>query len=91
MILPTKSINDLPQPNSFPQSSQINVKFINVDSVEKYGEQIKKDQPYKSKNSKKGGSITCCVPLCYSNSKRNPELSYGVIPKDPKLEKDGWQ
>ena len=89
MILPTKSINDLPQPNSFSQNSQINVKFINVDSVEKYGDQIKKDQPYKSKNSKNGGSITCCVPLCYGNSKQNPELSYGVILKDPKLKNDG--
>ena len=66
-ILPTKSVNDLPQANSFSQNSHINVKIINVDSVEKYDDQIKKDQPFKSKNSKKGGGITCCVPLCYSN------------------------
>ena len=83
-ILPTESINDLPQVNSFSQNSHINVKFINVDSVEKYDDQIKKDQSFKSKNSKKGGGITCCVPLCYSNSRRNPELSYYIIPKDSK-------
>ena len=86
-ILPTKSINNLPQANSFSQNSHINVKFINVDSVEKYDDQIKKDQSFKSKNSKKGGDITCCVSLCYSNSKRNPELSHYVTPKDSKLKK----
>ena len=86
-ILPTKSINDLPQVNSFSQNSHVNVKFVNVDSVEKYDDQIKKDQSFKSKNSKKDGGITCCVALCYSNSKRNPELSYYVIPKDSKLKK----
>ena len=85
-ILPTRSINHLPQSNSFSQNSHIDRKFINVDSVEKY-DQIKKDQPFKNKNSKKGGGVTCCVPLCYSNSKRNPELSYYVIPKDSKLKK----
>ena len=77
-ILPTKSISDLTQTNSFSQNSHINVKFVNVDSVQKYDDQIKEDQLFKSKNSKNGG-VTCCVPLCYSNSKRNPELSY-VIP-----------
>ena len=86
-ILPTKSISDLPQTNSLSQNSHINVKFINVDSVEKYDDQIKKDQPIKSKSSKKDSGITCCVPFCYSNSKRNPELSYYVIPKDSKLRK----
>ncbi|XP_057298372.1 uncharacterized protein LOC130629250 [Hydractinia symbiolongicarpus] len=35
--------------------------------------------------SSKGGGFTCCVPLCYNNSKRNPELSFYVIPKDEKL------
>ena len=40
-ILPTKSINDLPQANSLSQASYINVKFINVDLVEKYDDQIK--------------------------------------------------
>ena len=78
-ILPTKSINDLIQTNSFSQNSHINVKFVNVDSVQKYDDQIKKDQLFKNKNSKNGG-VTCCVPPCYSNSKRNPELSYYVIP-----------
>ena len=40
-ILTTKSINDLPQASSLSQASYINVKFINVDSVEKYDDQIK--------------------------------------------------
>ena len=40
-ILPKKSINDLPHANSLSQASYINVKFINVDSVEKYDHQIK--------------------------------------------------
>ena len=40
-ILPTKSINDLPQANSFSQNSHISVKFINADTVEKYDDQIK--------------------------------------------------
>ena len=31
----------------------------------------------------KGGGITCCVPHCYNNSQRNPNLSFYVIPKDP--------
>eukprot|EP00794_Sanderia_malayensis_P005136 gene5136-biopygen4188 len=38
-----------------------------------------------SKNS--GGGITCCVPLCYNNSKRNKELQFYVIPKDAVLRK----
>ena len=85
--LPAKSINDLPQVNSFSQNSHVDVKFVNVDSVEKYDHHIKKEESFKSKNSKKGGGITCCVQLCYSNSKRNPELSYYVILKDSKLKK----
>ena len=40
-ILPTKSIKDLPQANSFSQNSHINVKFVNADTVEKYDDQIK--------------------------------------------------
>ena len=40
-ILPIKSINDFPQANSLSQASYINVKFINVDLVEKYDDQIK--------------------------------------------------
>ena len=87
MILPPKSINGLPQANSFSQNSHIDVKYINVDSVKKYDDQVKKNQPFKSKNSKKGGGITCYVALCYTNSKRNPELSYYVIPKDSKLKR----
>ena len=35
----------------------------------------------------KGGRITCCIPLCYNNSQRNPSLSFYVIPKDPVLRK----
>lgn len=36
-------------------------------------DQIKKDQPLKSKNSEKGGGITICVPLCslIQNETRN--------------------
>jgi len=34
-----------------------------------------------------GGGITCCVPLCYNNSKRNPNLSWYVLPKDRTLRK----
>ena len=33
------------------------------------------------------GGFTCCVPLCYNNSKRNKDLSFYVIPKDDKLKK----
>ena len=34
------------------------------------------------------GGFTCCVPLCYNNSKDNDKsLSFYVIPKDPELRK----
>ena len=39
-----------------------------------------------SKN--KGGGYTCCVPLCYNNSKRNRDLSFYVIPSEKKLRKE---
>ncbi|XP_057291809.1 uncharacterized protein LOC130614396 [Hydractinia symbiolongicarpus] len=38
-------------------------------------------------NAAAGGGFTCCVPLCYNNSKRNRELSFYVIPKDEGLRK----
>ena len=56
--------NDLPQANHFSQNSHNNVKFINVDSVEKYGYQIKKDQPIKSKEMCR---YYLLVPFCCSN------------------------
>ena len=31
------------------------------------------------------GGITCCVPLCYNNNKRNNELSFYVIPSEKTL------
>ena len=34
-----------------------------------------------------GGGITCCVPHCFNNSKRNKELSFYVIPKEKNLRK----
>ena len=34
-----------------------------------------------------GGGITCCVPLCYNNSRRNKGLSFYVIPHHLKLRK----
>ena len=42
--LPTKAINDLPQVNSFSQNSHVDVIFVNVDSVEKYDDHIKKEE-----------------------------------------------
>ena len=33
------------------------------------------------------GGITCCVPECFNNSLRNPELSYYVIPNGKSKEK----
>ena len=81
-ILPTSSINYSPQANSSSQKSHINVKFTNVDSVEKYDDQIKKDRPKGD-----GDGITCGVQPCYSNSKRNPGLSYYVISKGSTLRK----
>lgn len=38
-------------------------------------------------SSSTSGGRTCCVPHCYNNSRRNPELSYYIIPKDVKLRK----
>ena len=32
--------------------------------------------------SSRGGGITSCVPHCRINSKKNPDLSFYVIPKD---------
>ena len=40
------------------------------------------EKDFQTPKSSKGGGITCCVPLCYNNSKRNPDLSFYVIPKD---------
>ena len=36
----------------------------------------------------KGGS-TCCVPLCKSNSMKNPELSFHQFPRESSL-KETW-
>ena len=33
------------------------------------------------------GGITCCVPECYNNNKRNKDLSFYVIPADKTLRK----
>ena len=41
----------------------------------------------KASQSSASGGITCCVPMCYNNSKRNPGLSFYVIPKDQALRK----
>ena len=35
----------------------------------------------------KRGGFTCCVPLCYNNSKVNKGLSFYAIPKEPVLRK----
>ena len=32
-----------------------------------------------------GGGTTCCIPKCDSNTKKNPELSFYLIPTDMKL------
>ena len=40
-----------------------------------------------SKKRSRGGGITCCVPQCYNNWKRNKNLSFYVIPKDVSLRK----
>ena len=53
-ILPTTSINDLPQANHFSQNSHTNVKFISFYPMEKYDDQIKKDDLIKSKKLKIG-------------------------------------
>ena len=34
-----------------------------------------------------GGGITCCVPHCFNNSKKNKELFFYVIPKEKNLRK----
>ena len=34
-----------------------------------------------------GGGITCCITLCFNNSKRTKDLKFYVIPKDPNLRK----
>ena len=41
----------------------------------------------REEKTNKNGGITCCVPHCYNNSKRNKELSFYVIPKDKALRK----
>ena len=38
---------------------------------------------------KKYGGTTCCVPLCRSNSVKNPELSFHKFPQDSSL-KETW-
>ena len=40
-----------------------------------------------SENQAVVGGITCCVPGCFSNSLRNPELSFYVIPNGKSKEK----
>ncbi len=44
-----------------------------------------RDSMVTSRKKNSGGGITCCVPLCYNNSKRNKELQFYVIPKDAVL------
>ena len=52
-ILPTKSVNDLPQANSFSQNSHINVKIINVDSWKNMMIKLKKINHLKAKTRRK--------------------------------------
>ena len=45
------------------------------------------EEDFQTPKSSKGGGLSCCVPLCYNNSKTNPDLSFYVISKDEKLRK----
>ena len=45
------------------------------------------EQPTSTITEQKRGGFTCCVPLCYNNSKVNKGLSFYVIPKEPVLRK----
>ena len=49
------------------------------------------EQPTSTKTTteQKRGGFTCCVTLCYNNSKVNKGLSFYVISKEPAL-KNKW-
>ena len=69
----TKSINYLPQANSFFQSSHIIVKFLNVDSWKNMMIKLKKINHLKAKTRRKVAVLLVS--------------SYYGIPKDSKLKK----
>ena len=59
-------------------STGLNAKWPNGPNAEVEGQPRKKSVV---------GRITCCVPECFNNSLRNPELSYYVIPNEKSKEK----
>lgn len=69
-----------------PQHKTTNVTRISIDGSYEADElplptnSIKTFSP-----SNKAGGITCCVPYCFNNSKKTPQLSFYVIPKDAEL------
>jgi hypothetical protein len=34
--------------------------------------------------------IYCCIPQCQSNTRKNPELSFHKLPKNPEILKKKW-
>ena len=69
--------------NSFSQSYKYSAKIQEEDGL--HGEASSCQENNSRKKS--WGGITCCVPLCYNDSKRNKTLKFYVIPKDPALRK----
>lgn len=89
-----KILVDLTSNNSFFQnSSSLDITGWPFNSSELFTARNVVEEPTISevvtqhKPSNNSGGITCCVPQCFNNSKRNSELSFYVIPKDPDLRK----
>ena len=77
--------------NSFSEyfNNQYNVdRFYFVSNLESSNELDRSNNvASQASQSSASGGITCFVPMCYNNSKRNPSLSFYVIPKDQALRK----
>ena len=66
--------------NTFEEGDVVNVDHLYVDT---------QDNNMDSTAKLNYGGFTCCVPLCYSNSKKHKHLKFYVIPKDKTL-RDIW-
>ena len=88
-LLPSKQTNSFIQSssNNFQLSEAYLPDISNLVAKNEFMDTPRQNWMTNSSGKSKGGKITCCVPECYSNSKRNPELSYYVIPKEENLRK----
>ena len=87
-ILNSTCIKSFSESYSCSQQEQDSVNVTCVDfTTEEFLNSESTNETSESSSTSRGGGITCCVPLCYNNSRRNKDLSFYVIPHDLNIKK----